>query len=634
MSRRCNTPGSHPDEFGDRLRHGGTPGQCGQYTTHSIGCTTIRNPRDTTLYGDGLDFLWVAGDGNAPTIWQGAANVANRLTLAGVPVAEVAPFQTAALADVAMERHSGASYRFNATARDPAAGQDAVVIVVGRMPLDTTGSGRFFSTYSVAAGQGIILYTASDNQLGAYVQTAGGFATSIPAAGHVFPGGLFTSALIYDRAADTVTLWTPGATGAAGAVVDGAIVGGGIGIGADPDSVLPLESGGGIIAAAYIIGAGYAADWAAGGYARCVELTRRLTGLESGYGAAPAFTRATGGSRLDRNGRLWIYSSGLARSGDSERLLVEPTRINRCYRNTGIPVGALAEQIGDDASTATGVDDSAALALLGLQDWGPNVCSYTNASGATRYIRCGAATGAVTRFALSVYGDIVAGAGPRIGWWDTAGPGWTDVGAASDGYARAVFPDLVPPAATCVCCLAVPDGCTYYWIAEQCEGSGSADECTVTSPIPNWATAATAQRNLDDLVHPLNPDDIGGSVELVAEPQGWGGAGNTVPVLFNTGAGVAVLYADRTTGTWTAEIDGTTALDSGVAPVDGTAHHIRLRWVQGLGMSIEVRLAATMALLGRADAAYDGTLSGAGTWEIAGGPVLVGGLLCKRNGGG
>ena len=638
VARHCRrTPGSHPDTYAERLRGHGTPGACGQFVLHDQPLVTIADPRDTSLYGTGLDMLWVAGDGNRPTIWNGAAlapGAPDPLTLVGVPTAEVAPYQLAAGTDVACERHSGASDRISIVPRDPAAGLDAIMIAFGRWPL-AGWTGRYLSTRSGATGQGVEIYSLDETRLQTYVRTAGGvFSSSTSPVGAVAPGAVFFGATLLNRVADTITIWTPAGAGAAAAFADGAIVGGGIGIAARPSAANILEAGGGIIAVAYLIGAGLAASWAAGAYAKCMELRRRLTGLTAVAGADPTFVRATAGSRLDRNGRLWIYSSGLARAGDSERLLVEPTRINKCYRNTGIPVGALAEQIGDDASTATGVADAASLALVGLADLGPNVCNYVNASGATRYIRCGAATGATTRHALSVYADVWGGGASRIGWWDTAGPGWTDVGSAGDNYVRVVYPDLVPPSATCVACLAIPNGGNLAWIGEQNEGSGSANECTVTSVIPNTATAATAQRNADSLTSVTVPPNGGGSVELVVEPQGWGGAGNTVATLYNTGSGSAVLWGD-TAGTWRCLIDGTTTLDSGVAPVDGTAHHIRLRWVQGVGMSIEVRLASTMALLGRVDGAYDGTLLGAGgTWQLAGGPVAVSGLRAYRNGGG
>lgn len=622
------------DLFGPRLeRHRDTAGSCGQHIPAAGAFTCIENARDPLLYGEGLDFLWVAGDGNAPTWWNGAANAVDRFTLVDVPVVEAAPWQTAGLTQASIERHTGASYRFNATARDPAAGQDAVIVVVGRMPLDTTGANAIFSTYSIAAALGLVIYTAADTQLGAYVQTSGGLGASVPAAGHVALGSIFVAVLLYDRTADTVTLWTPGATGAATAIVDGAIVGGGISLGAHADGTSIIESGAGIAVAAYIIGAGHAATWAAGAYAKCKEVGAKLTGAYQQMDAVPTLTRATPATWIDQASRYWFASMTTLRAGDDTGALLEPTRTNLCYRNVGIPLGALAEQIGDDASTATGVDDAAALAAVGLTDWGPNVCSYANATGASRYIRCGAATGAVTRFSLSVFADIIAGAGPQIGWWDAAGPGWSNVGAITDGYARTVYEDLTPPAATCVACIHVPDGCTLYWIGEQCEGSGHATYCHSTTPIPNWAAAATQARNIDDLVFAHDPDDACGSVELVVEPRGWSGAeGGTPGLLYLTGSGNPVLYV--TTGTYRCNIDGTTELDSTIAPADGTAHHIRLRWTGAL-MSIDVRLASTMALLARVDGAYDGSLRGAGSWELApGAAVRVRGFKCYRSGGG
>jgi hypothetical protein len=129
------------------------------------------------------------------------------------------------------------------------------------------------------------------------------------------------------------------------------------------------------------------------------------------------------------------------------------------------------------------------------------------------------------------------------------------------------------------------------------------------------------------------PSSLQGSVEAYFTPRGWSGAGAGTPgFLYLTGGGGAVVYV--TGGTWRAAVDGTTVMDSGIAPADGVEHHITLRWKTGVGMSMEVRLASTGALLARVDAAYDGSLAAAGTWQFAnsGGPAMVRGLRTYRNG--
>ena len=104
-------------------------------------------------------------------------------------------------------------------------------------------------------------------------------------------------------------------------------------------------------------------------------------------------------------------------------------------------------------------------------------------------------------------------------------------------------------------------------------------------------------------------------MELIVTPIGW--SANEAPgaIMYLNGSGNAALYASG--GTWWARIDGTTQLDSGVAPVNNTPHRIRIRWVQGGEQSIEV-WDATPELLARVASAYDGTLYSAGVWELAG----------------
>jgi hypothetical protein len=171
-------------------------------------------------------------------------------------------------------------------------------------------------------------------------------------------------------------------------------------------------------------------------------------------------------------------------------------------------------------------------------------------------------------------------------------------------------------------------GDTIYHIGAHMEES---PRCS--SPIPNLSTVATATRALDDFVTADDPDDNGGSIELTIEPVGWSaaqyGGGN---LLFETGVGVGTLFVNGA-GNWEATIDGTTALDSTIQPVDGAPYRIRLRWVVGGQQSIEVWNGTT--LLSRVASAYDGTLQGAGTWELAPGmPVLITDLKTYRNGSG
>ncbi len=128
------------------------------------------------------------------------------------------------------------------------------------------------------------------------------------------------------------------------------------------------------------------------------------------------------------------------------------------------------------------------------------------------------------------------------------------------------------------------------------------------------ATAATATRLQDVLTTVEDPPDLSGRFEITIEPVRWSGAAaGTAGFVYLSGSGNPAIWVE--TGTWRARIDGTTNLDSGVAPVAGTGHRICLAWKTGGQQSIEVWDGGT--LLARVASAYDGTLYSAGTWQVA-----------------
>jgi hypothetical protein len=589
--------------------------------------TYISDPRDVTLYGTGLDMLWVAGDGNRPTIWNGAPlapAAPDPLTLVGVPVAEVSPYQLEGGADVALEGHTGASCRVSLVASDPGPADDVVIVVVGRVP-PVAGVTYFFSTG--AAGERIGIFVNAANQLGFEIVTSGGFRVSAPPVGHVARSGLFASVFWWDSTADTCGLWTIGGSVGPIPIADGTIAASGIGIGSTPNQAQKLTSGGGIIVDAYLLGAGIAAAWTAGTYAKCKDLAFKLTGVWPRIGGRPTMTRATARSRYDRNSRLWIYSSGLAAAGDSEDLVLDPAGTNKCY-NTINP----ADTTGWTATggTHTAAADTAALATAGLQSAGPNVHKFVPGAG-DEVLYGGGATGGATAHSLSCYLRGEAGGETVVVGLRDPTDGAVQVGVTATlttAWVRYSVDALVPADTDQQFCLDCDAGDTVYAVLQQLEQAP-----VISSPIPNWATAAGATRNQTTLALAVTPADGAGSIELTVTPDGWSAAeAGTVALLTRATGSPASLTC--TTGTWQAALDGTTTLDSTVAPAAGVAHRIRLRWTAAT-MSIEVRLASTDAVLARVDGAYDGALNGTGAWTLAAGaPVSVKNLKCYRSGGG
>ncbi len=142
--------------------------------------------------------------------------------------------------------------------------------------------------------------------------------------------------------------------------------------------------------------------------------------------------------------------------------------------------------------TPTIVDDAAALLAAGLDPLGDDVLSLVNNSGDTQYIYSGAVSGGVEKHSLSAFARSPAPTTvPKIGWYNA---GFTSVGDITQAYARTEYPDLTPPSADEVLGFEIADGETLLVTLGQSELGA-----TVSSPIPNIATVATATRN-DDVV--------------------------------------------------------------------------------------------------------------------------------------
>jgi hypothetical protein len=241
------------------------------------------------------------------------------------------------------------------------------------------------------------------------------------------------------------------------------------------------------------------------------------------------------------------------------------------------------------------------------------VYEYANDTGSTQYIRTGAQTGDVNDRSLSVLARIVAGAGTvKLGLYDESG-GTFSGSAISDGYAtRTLIHGQTPGDTDETCALEVPDGVTVRFIGMQME-TGS--RCT--SIIPNYQTAATAQRIAEILTLPVTPLDGKGAVSFGLTPIGWdsGDLGVACKILERSG-GATFLVSAEVGGAMEAA-DGTSTVGTQTV-TDGTRVEVRVHWGSPAGLSLTV--GGTTETV-----AYDGALpqSGTLTLEASGGEIAV-----------
>lgn len=602
INRRRGAVGSYPNEA--PRSHAGKYGLRERY---ELPLNFVANPRDYLVSRFGTpSFVWVAGDGNTPTV--GPA-----LTATGTPGSLAGPWELEDGTRLPLEMATGTSCRTSATKIAPAnAGgvttEDVVIPLIGVIPSANADIYRYISTRTIAGLQGfeISLATAAAPALYAVAATSGGSAVSQPAASHIARGGLFVAVLIYNCTANTVVLWTPGGVGAAGAVPAGTVTGGGLGVSAMPDGSLKLSAGAGVLATAFYKGAGLAAAWAADTYARCKELTALATGLEPRGNQAPSkgrptCARASAVTWYDDDGRLWIGSAGLMRAGDPKGCRIAPARTNLCYNNVNPQnTTGLTASGGTLARVA---DDSAALATAKLECLGPSVFSF--APGASdQSVRCGANTGAVTKHSESVFlRGAVGGESVHLGLWDASAGAFTAHATVTltTGWQRFNIDNITPGDTDCSWAIEGHAGDTFYFVGQQLElGEDS------TSLIPNWATAATAARAATTLDPPVTPRDARGKVKCGVTPLGYSGAvtgGNTI-VARTTGG--TVLGTDDSTDDWTTN-DGSTEVKAG-AVATGTRAAIVVEWA---GTTQQLTVDGTAA-----SAAYDGAVAGSGTYRL------------------
>jgi hypothetical protein len=608
---RIITPGSHRASFDERFfRHGKDLGDVGQYinTKHYLTYSGSRLNQDRL--GLPVDALGI------PNIdHNGGTNpfVGPTLTAVNAPVTGLpSPVLYESGVDPGYTSYNPNMRYYTNVAFDKGPTEDMVILIItdvepggaNRILCGTRTGGAGWQLY-VSAGINFLFF--SHDGVG-FVQTSSPFSSGINVVGITYD----TGGLQY--------VYVNGVLGGSNDISGlGSIASGlGLGIGARVDGGQNIDRD---ISRLMIWHRAGLADIAnAAWHRRVSDYFHGIMNVQSDSNLT--FTRNTSGTK--RSGTTYfVLGSNSPRAGREEGLLIERTSINKVYNNHNPKNLNGWSWTGGNATI---VDDSTALLAAGLREAGPNAIQFANASGAPQIIYGGSQTANTNPHSVSVFGRITAGAGPRIGLRDASSGAFQDLGAMSDSFFRTMVHGATPNDTDQVFAIQAPDGCTIRFEWAQLEHGA---RCT--SPIINKATAAAAQRNFDDFVTDDDPDDHGGSIEFDITPVDWSGNEDAGSILFLTGSGNSAVWVE--TGTWRARIDGTTDLDSGVAPADGVTHRIRLRWNINGNQSIEVWNGTTM--LSRVESAYDGSLYSAGTWEFAAGPSsYIKNVVTYRNGSG
>jgi hypothetical protein len=560
--------------------------------------------------------LWVAGDGNDPTI----SPFKNPLTLDGSPSIEITPYELADGSSVIEEVHAGNSNRRTTELLNPGIDDDFVILAMGKYGQD---GGGYYSYYfgTRDSGRGIRLGLRHDtNQM--YCFLNGDTQKNLGSPENGIPNGYFITVTVVNRNDKGVTAFN----GDFGSLVDvsgnGSLANNqGVGIASLPGGGGDIVNRSSIIALAVWIDDNIAPFWETDSYAPVKELTHQLSGIYPEKGNSGIFTRNSAASWQNKNGVWAIASTGLSRSGDSEGMLIEPQRQNDVY-NTVNPQVTTGWSVTGGTHTAA-VDDKSALESADLLTFGPDVHRFVP-GGSDQVIYGGATTGDTNAqcIMVAIRGDA-GGESVDLGLRDASTGTVQNLQTiiCTTSYQVITVENQTPSDTDMQWCLDCDAGDTIYFVASQLE-----EGAVLTTQIPNRATAAALVRPQDVFDLSETPDDVQGSIELTITPQNWGGSDAGTPTILTRATGSpALIYIDGS-GNWASDLDGTTTLSSGVAAADGTSHTIRLRWV-GDQMSIDVNGT-------RISATYDGALDGSGVWRLAAdAPVRVKDLKVYRKGG-
>jgi hypothetical protein len=625
-----HTPGSSPDVFLPRGSRQ-SPGSVGQFTLFDLPGDRVGDPRIVIPRDFGTpSLLWVPGDGNRPTLWNGAPLAPgdpDPIALTGVPTFIDSPY-----AGLLSEMRNGAVKRETIANYVLADNHDLVVAIMWFCDAA--------ATYALSCRPGgLVGFDMFANAGFLYSRFCGGGAAGTAQTALAIPGagamGFVLHHMVVDRsdAVAGVKQYINGVLNGSAACPVGA---------SNPDKLAFMAQSGaagaglrGSVLVAIWMGIGEADRWTA---AFCAAFANYVAGLRPILGVTGTYARNSTRVRypLGPTGRIHTLTPNLPPAGNTEGIGADNQIVSVTPQNYAIPAAPAAAFLaahiapGSDAGiVATCVDDSANLG--NAREAGPVVVRLTNPTGGTLYQRLGNVIGgAPARSWVSIRAREVAGP-CKLGFQTAGGAFTVAVAALAAAYARSSG-TVVPGAATDRQCLELPAGADVYVIL-WCAGTGL--NTVIPDEVPSLAAFGVSSTVAAGTVTTAEtPTSLEGSVELKITPRGWSAAEAGTPgFLYLSGGGSAVLYV--TGGTWRAALDGTTVLDSGIAPADGVAHHVRLRWKTGGIISIEVRLASTMALLARVEAAYDGSLQAAGVWQLAdvGAGAAKVDLVTKRNGG-
>lgn len=567
-------------------------GASGQMLEYHLPLDYVFDPRVDipALFGT-PDFLWVAGDGNTPTV--GPA-----LTLTGTPTVGVTPHQTKSGGALASEVGSGSSNRTTATpALDATAGQDIVLAALVQFPKTTTN--QYILTSRDAGDAGVSLWAS--NGLATLTVYDGTTAVSSTVSAELGSVALVIGLVDGDGNSEIsingATPVDPETTPSAAPLGDGV----GVGLFSRVDKSLDYE--GGIIWVSGWVGDAIYDVWSANSYAMISRIAALALGVAPTHGDLSTFARASAASWQNRNGIWAIASSGLPRAGDATSagesgLRLAPARTNNCYRNINP-----ADTTGYTAhgGVLTAEDGSTELDAAGFGAFGPNVFKYVAGSG---HVWNNDQIGNTNQNAFSIVARGASGGETlELGYHTDAEPGvFTSLRSIvlTTSFQRYT---IVGTPGNASDHWAISGGnSTYYFTCAQVE-EGSVP----TSIIPNWATAAAASRLAETLTLPITPRDASGGVEFGITPLGWssGDIGVACKIVERSG-GVTLLVSIESGGAVEAT-DGTTTVGTQTV-ADGVRSTVKLTWGPG-GLVLTVDGTAETV-------AYDGALPQSGTLKL------------------
>jgi hypothetical protein len=554
-----------------------------------------------------IKMAWAPPDANAPRIWAGAYNSADRLTLTGSPTAVDTPWVDSDGTRIAAEQHGAVNdgRRYTAAPIPVSAANDMVLVSVVR-GLSAAAQNYFLATYDMV--NGVLLYRAGGSVLLAFASDAGTLRQAVGAD----ISTCFAVLIGVVQRGGNVGLYINGVASTPAAEPGGDATGGGISINGSTTGTNdnPAQHVVHVVATA----AGIAAPFLADSAALIKRITSLLTATEprsgGGFGAV-SFSRATARSWYDGAGRLHLASAGLPCAGDAATgaasgLRIAPARTNKCY-NTINPT-ATTGWTATGGTHSHSVDDSAALAAAKLEAVGPYVFSFVPGAG-DQQVYGGAATATTDPHSLSCYLRGAAGGESVDLCLRDASTGALQMCGSvtlTTSWVRYLVHNVTPNDTDQVFCLDCDAGDTVYYTLPQLELGG---RCS--SPIPNWATAAAATRNADILDTPITPSDAQGAIECGVTPLYWSAADATgqLYTIERAGGVAALLYTAAAAGKWRA-YDGTNALIStGPDPADGVRQQILRAWGPTQAIAVDgVRTETT----------YDGTLPASGVLRLTG----------------